>query len=1856
MAPGLHDPRASRAVLIGTHTYDHLTDLPAVADNLRALRTALADPLVWGLPDAHCTVVEQPGSADDVLEAVSDAASAASDLLLVYFAGHGLLSPVDDGLDLALRGSRHDQRFRRLGYEAVRAVLRDARHIRAKAVVLDCCFAGRAIVGAMGPPVELADISQVEGTYLLAAASATEAALAPPGEKHTAFTGELLDILGNGISGADPYLDFGRIHDHLSARLAAKGRPRPQQRNDGHGSRIVLARNRSAAPDADENGALRGPLRDLLAAQQRAASKFPYRLYGAPANALATVYVRQQTRAYVSDRDRAAAAETEGDHRREPGFAARDPRDPRETSGRPGDAHPAERHAESTPRPPSGRPVTVAPLRPVDEALALHRHLLILGGPGQGKSTLTLQLAATLAAEFRPGDADSVVPLRVTAAKLADLDGPWNARVERALTDELGPFLDGALPPDLLACLPAEHARLLIVDGLDEITNPEQRRAFIAMLGSRLQDQDVPYRLLITSRPLPQDELEFLNQLALGTYTLEPFSREQLEEFAGRWFGDTPNGRRRAQLFLHQIGRAGVRELSRVPLLATIAAIVFREGESGTLPTSRFRLYEQYFAYLGRDQTATHHQQKERILDELRYAHDVHVQSVSYLFSHLRELVEHLAESVVKVRVVDAEPRDLLRTALTWLDGRGCRPTRLQLPQWPTLVATFLGASGLFVLQGDRLRFVHYTFAEHIAADVRARGLPVGFDPEDTAWSTLLDAAQAANMQAWAVVVHHSNMHASGDAILTWLNRGGAQHQALAGTFLANGIEADESHASRFVDHVLHRLRADLDERERLRITTDIAGLVQHPEMRTAVATYLRDGYRTREMQIQVAGAIGPDLPEMAISVLRKLLTSTESSGTHRAHAARVLVELAPGYADEAATVLRQIIAAGRSTMDEREAAATALGVVAPESADEAADALKRVIRAPEATALLRRQAAAALAALGPGHVVEASSVLAELAASASTATSVVCWAAESLAEIGAGHATVAAAALREAARNDDPADRLQLALSLSKCGPDHVGDARELLRDVVDHPNSSAVTRRSAAEALAALGNARKAIEALRAMARDIGLEAYDREDAARSMLDLEPQLAGEAAALFAGLADDVEGRDFERAAAAAALARLGGDHRRTALELLRTEANSDQASVGSRVEFAAALGALSPSYADEATASLRTLLTDPRATRTDRRSVAGALADLGAQNSDEAADILRGVLEDPDTDPAEVWIVAEELASMGHPYVAEAAVALRGVVHVRDASGYVRVKAACVLGRLAPGYATEAAEALTLLTEDPNVYSSVRRDAANELTFLDSPRADEGPTRLLAMLQRPNIAVDDLCSTAEALRSISSEHTSVITAKLGVVLASGDTRPDDAANAARLLADVDPGSVEWCAEFIRSAMRAPEVTLVERRWCISELGGLGPAFRDESAALAAALIEADDVDLRLRWLVAVTSLDGLGPRYRAPTLQVLRDSLEDRATPGSGLIELALRLRMLGPTGRSASIDLLISLVERGDLPRSRRHRAARELARHSLHYAAAVRFLRQDAADEQLPRADRILAASEMLGLDQTDHAFGARALRGLLASATDPAERIRIATDLCGAGRSHRGTAVDTFRDILADRDSEPQTHVEAAAGLLGLGPAHHDEGHAILRRIATSRATAVAVRVHAARALVRHDPGHESEFVDLVREIGRRDDRVETAALVGITLARNLGSAHEAEADTIALLRRVARDASAPARWRLAAAVALAGFGPRRRREALNILREVVDASGTPRRTRRMAAQELGQYGAACAAEAADVLFGMADASPPRSYAHRAALRAATRIGQGYARKALARLDALGAESPSYWRPPRTAAP
>lgn len=245
---GLPEPHASRAVLIGTSAYamSALPNLPSVENNLLAFSEVLLSSRVWGLPIENCAVVHNPVSIAEMLDPVLEASREATDTLLLYYAGHGLIDSRRGDLHLCLTGSDPQRIYTAVYYGQVRDELLDSRASR-RIVILDCCYSGRAL-GVMADPITtVVDEASAEGTYIMAAASENRTALAPPGEPFTAFTAELLEVLRRGIPGKAEYLDLDTIYRQVFATMREKSRPLPQKRDRNTAGRLEIARNRAFA-------------------------------------------------------------------------------------------------------------------------------------------------------------------------------------------------------------------------------------------------------------------------------------------------------------------------------------------------------------------------------------------------------------------------------------------------------------------------------------------------------------------------------------------------------------------------------------------------------------------------------------------------------------------------------------------------------------------------------------------------------------------------------------------------------------------------------------------------------------------------------------------------------------------------------------------------------------------------------------------------------------------------------------------------------------------------------------------------------------------------------------------------------------------------------------------------------------------------------------------------------------------------------------------------------------------------------------------------------------------------------------------------------------------------------------------------------------------------------------------------------------------------------------------------------------------------------------------------------------------------------------------------------------------------
>ena len=236
-------------MLFGTASYtgSDLPGLPAVANSLNDLRGALTHPGLGGLRPEHCVVMTDPSGLPAVGMELARVARQAEDTLIVYYAGHGLLD--DSGaLFLALPETNPDHvLYTALPLTWVRRAIADS-PARNRILILDCCFSGRAIEAMGNPSALISGQIEIAGAYTLTSAPANEPARAPVGARHTAFTGELLNVLRNGIDNASEGLSLEEIYLELKRAHLARGLPPPQQRSTSTAGHLALVRNAAFRP------------------------------------------------------------------------------------------------------------------------------------------------------------------------------------------------------------------------------------------------------------------------------------------------------------------------------------------------------------------------------------------------------------------------------------------------------------------------------------------------------------------------------------------------------------------------------------------------------------------------------------------------------------------------------------------------------------------------------------------------------------------------------------------------------------------------------------------------------------------------------------------------------------------------------------------------------------------------------------------------------------------------------------------------------------------------------------------------------------------------------------------------------------------------------------------------------------------------------------------------------------------------------------------------------------------------------------------------------------------------------------------------------------------------------------------------------------------------------------------------------------------------------------------------------------------------------------------------------------------------------------------------------------------------
>jgi hypothetical protein len=261
-------------------------------------------------------------------------------------------------------------------------------------------------------------------------------------------------------------------------------------------------------------------------------------------------------------------------------------------------------------------PAAASTITDLGEALRETGSVVVLGGPGSGKTTLARQLARAAAKQRLDDSSSSRIPIFVSVPHYGNEDragGRLLPLAERLLaTGEATPPTDGdgkglaeeSLHRWLREILKQEQA-LVILDGLDEIEDP-LRRADVARFIDQFVEKfgkkpglDRWNEIVVTSRRSGYDQAPMRSISHLCS--LEPLNEAEIEEVADRLFiarykhedpAATPGAALTAKMeHFKSLLRLQPRHVAANPLLLRMLVDVYEA--IGSLPSSRADLYDR---------------------------------------------------------------------------------------------------------------------------------------------------------------------------------------------------------------------------------------------------------------------------------------------------------------------------------------------------------------------------------------------------------------------------------------------------------------------------------------------------------------------------------------------------------------------------------------------------------------------------------------------------------------------------------------------------------------------------------------------------------------------------------------------------------------------------------------------------------------------------------------------------------------------------------------------------------------------------------------------------------------------------------------------------------------------------------------------------------------------------------------------------------------------------------------------------------------------------------------------------------------------------------------------------------------
>ncbi|GHE10322.1 RNA-binding domain-containing protein [Streptomyces alanosinicus] len=342
-----------------------------------------------------------------------------------------------------------------------------------------------------------------------------------------------------------------------------------------------------------------------------------------------------------------------------------------------------------------GPPVDRSTAQPASVAVFTTAPLVVvLGDPGGGKTELLRRHRLDVCRQWRAGVRSAALPVLIPATALSEapLEAPFFAR-----------------PP-----APGSHW-LVLLDGLDEITNAEVRREALRDMVRWVAERRETHRLVVATRYLSKQELSDLQEAAPVCFELLQFEAGDVRELAAARLGPE-----QVDGLMAAIDKTDLGDLVRLPMIGAMLCELYQADSKQPLGDTRGAIYDAFIDRLmvttpRTDTRPEHHAGKRSDVGSPVWYSPALGERVAVLGSlppaQLRTL---LAKVAVTRRRQSSPVRSvmdiLLEQPLTKL------PEGVRIKRWREELIACFRRSGVLQQQGGELEFAHRTYEEFLAA------------------------------------------------------------------------------------------------------------------------------------------------------------------------------------------------------------------------------------------------------------------------------------------------------------------------------------------------------------------------------------------------------------------------------------------------------------------------------------------------------------------------------------------------------------------------------------------------------------------------------------------------------------------------------------------------------------------------------------------------------------------------------------------------------------------------------------------------------------------------------------------------------------------------------------------------------------------------------------------------------------------------------------------------------------------------------------------------------------------------------------------------------------------------------------